>query len=94
MWIAMFTSSSYPCVGVVADVICGVGVDMLSDIEIIVMATPAITLEVVVGGACADVLTVAIVDVVSAIDVDMLANENANGLAAVTTPLEFILPSP
>ena len=80
------------------------GVDMLPGMEIIVMATPAITLAVVVGvvyaedvlvDLLADVLTVVMSDVVSVIDaVDMLANENVNRLAAVMTPLEFTLPAP
>ena len=77
------------------DGMLGVGVDMLPGVDIIVMAPPAINLEFVVGGACADVLAVVIFDVVSAIDVvDVLADENVNGLAAVMTPLEFTLPSP
>ena len=72
----------------------GVGVDMLSDTEIIVMPTPAITLEFVVGVAYAgDVLAVIIIEVVLAIDVVMLADENVIGLAALTTPLEFTLPA-
>ena len=37
---------------------------------------------------------IVIIDVVSATDVDMLADENVNGLAAVMTPLGFALPSP
>ena len=81
-----------------ADGMFGVGVDMLSDMEIIAMATPAITLAFVVGVSRAvnmlDVLAVVIVDVTTAIDVDMLADENANRLAAVMTPLEFTLPAP
>ena len=35
-----------------------------------------------------------IIDVVSATDVDMLADGNVNGLAAVMTPLGFALPAP
>ena len=78
-------------------------VDMLSGMEIIVMATPAIALAFVVGvayaedvlvGLLTDGLTVVISDVVSAIDVDMLADKNVNRLAAVMTPLEFTLPAP
>ena len=42
----------------------------------------------------ADALAVAIIDVVSSSGVDMLAGENVNGLAAVTTPLEFTLSAP
>ena len=47
MWRAVFRSFSPPCVvtDVLADLMIGAGVDMLSDIEIIVMATPAINLE-------------------------------------------------
>ena len=80
------------------------GVDMLPGMGIIVMATPAIILAFVMGVAyaedvlvdlLADALAVKISDVVSAIDaVDMLADENANDLTAVVTPLEFTLSSP
>ena len=61
------------------------------------MATPAITLEFVVetlyaGDALADVLAIVITGAVPATAVDVLADENANRLAAVTTPLEFTLP--
>ena len=97
IWSAMFISFSHPCAvaDVPADGMLGVGVDMLPGVEIIVMATPAINLEFVVGGAYADVLAVAIFDVVSAIDVvDVLTDENVNGLAAVMTPLEFTLSAP
>ena len=45
-------------------------------------------------GVLADLLAVLVIDVVTAIDVDMLADENVNGLAAVMTPLEFTLPAP
>ena len=38
--------------------------------------------------------TVLIIDFVSATDVEMLADENGNDLAAVMAPLEFPLPSP
>ena len=71
------------------------GVDMLPGMEIIVMATPAITLAVVVGvvyaedvlvDLLADALTVVISDVMCVIDaVDMLADESVNGLV-VTLP--------
>ena len=66
------------------------GVDMSIDIGIIVMATPAITLAFVVGVSRA----VNMLDVTTVIDVGMLADENANRLAAVMTPLEFTLPAP
>ena len=42
-------------------------------------------------GVLADLLAVLVIDVVTAIDVDMLADENENGLTAVMTPLEFTL---
>ena len=85
-------------VGILSDIIFEVVFDMLLDIEIIVMTTPVITFEFVLGAAyavdvLADVLIVSIFDSVSATDVDMLVNENANGLAAVM-PLEFTLPAP
>ena len=60
----------------------GIGEDMLSDIDIIVADTAAIDLEFVV---LTDVLTVLLIDHVTAIDVNMLADENANRLAAVMT---------
>ena len=77
-----------------ADVMFEVGVDMLYVMEIIVTDTPNITLGFVVGVAYSvDVLDVAITDVVTAIEVDMLGDANANGLAVVMTPLEFTLPA-
>ena len=76
-----------------SDVMIVVGVTVLCAIEIIVMDTPAITLEFVVGiVSSVELLTVVITGVVSGIDV--LADEGANGLAAVMTPLEFPLPEP
>ena len=97
MWRAIFIRFSHPCEvnDVMTNVILGVCVDMLPGVDIIVMATPAINLEFVVGGAYANVPAVVIFDVVSAIDVvDVLADENVNGLAAVMTPLEFTLSAP
>ena len=41
-----------------------------------------------------DMLAVPIIDFVSATDVNMLADENVNGLAAVITPLELTLSAP
>ena len=82
------------------EVVIGGAVDTLPEIENIVIPTPAITLEFVVaiayaGDVLAGMLSVIITDVVAAIDVvDMLTDENANGLAAVMTPLEFNLPLP
>ena len=82
-----------------ADPMIGVGVDMSSGMEIIVMATPAIILEFMGSLSCVidvvtGVLTVLIIDVVPAIDVDILADGSVNGLAAMMTPLEFTLPAP
>ena len=76
-------------VEMLCDVMFGVGVEMSSDTEIIMLATPAITLKFVVGVAYAvDVLAVTIPGVATAIDVDMLTE---NGLAATVTALEFAL---
>ena len=79
-------------------VLIDVAIDMLPDIGIIAMDTPAITLEFVVKLSCAgDVLTdvsaVPTTDVAPGTDVDILNNENVNGLAAVMTPLELTLSS-
>ena len=92
MWRAIFIRFSNPCVvpDALADAMLGVGMSI--DIGIIVTATPAIALEFIVGVARAvnmlGILDVVIVEVVSVIDVDMLANVNANDLAVVMTPLE------
>ena len=78
-----------------AAVMFEVGFGMLSVMEIIVMDTPKITLGFVVRVTYSvDVLDVVITGVVTAIDVDILADENVNGLAAVMTPLELTLPAP
>ena len=59
------------------------------------MAPPATTFEFVVGTAdTANVLSAGIISVVSDTGAEKLADENVNGLAAVTTPLEFTLSSP
>ena len=78
------------------DVMVDFGVDMFSDdIEIIVMATPAITLGFVEVVPCAvDVLTDLITDFVLAINVVMLADENLIGLAVTMTPLDLTLSAP
>ena len=77
---------------VLADVMLGVGVDMLSDMENTVMNTSEINSEFVVRASyTVDVLAVVMTDVVTVIDVDMLADENENGLVAVPTPSEFTL---
>ena len=67
--------------------------------RILVMATPATTLELVVGlvysvDVLLDVLSAVVIDVMPDIDVDMLTDENENGLEAVMTPFEFTLSSP
>ena len=78
-----------------SDGMIGVGVGMLTFVEIIVVVPPAISVEFVVEVAYVLAgLAVGIIDVVSDFDVDMLADENANGLAVVMTPLEFTSPSP
>ena len=97
MWSAIFISFVHLCE--VTDVMIGIGADMLPCIGIIAMATPAITWEFVVAEAYAvdvltDLLEAVTFDVVTVIDVDILADENVNGLAAVMTPLEFTLPAP
>ena len=109
MWIATFISTSSRCdvIDTLTDVMLGdsvdtmsaaiLGVIMLSDMEIVVMVTPQITLEFVVGVACAvgglaDLPDVIIIDVVSVID--MFPDENVHGLVAVMTPVEFTWPAP
>ena len=102
MWRAIFIRFSNPCVvtDALTDVMLGVsmltdvmlGLGMSIDIGIIVTATPAITLEFMVGVARAvnmlDTLDVVIVDVMSAIGVDILTG-------VIMTPLlEFTLSSP
>ena len=101
MWSAIFGSFSHPCVmfGVLADVMLDIGVDMFPDMAIIVLNTPVITLEFVVrvayaGDVLADLPVAAIIDVVSATDVVMLADEGVHGLVAVMTAFEFTLPAP
>ena len=81
------------------DVMFDVAVDMLPDTDIVAMDTPAITLDFVVeiasaAGVLTDVSAVPITDVVPGTDVDILNDENVNGLAAVMTPLELTLSSP
>ena len=89
MWSTIFSSFSHLCemTDVLAGLMLVVGVDM--------MAATVITLGSMVGVAyIVGVLAVLISDSVTAIDVDILADENVNGLAAVMTPLEFNLSSP
>ena len=86
------------------EVLIGVDVDMLSgfdtlsEMEIIAMATLAITLEFVVeiactGDALTDVSAAPITDIVPGTDVDILNDENINGLAAVMTRVGLTLSS-
>ena len=62
----------------------GVGTDTLDDIILGVVGVDLLT----------DELAVPIIEFVSVTDVDMLADENVNGLAAAMNPLEFPLSSP
>ena len=80
-----------------SEVILGVSVDVLPDIVIAVMVSPAVTLTGVMVYAVdvmTDVPSFVTFDVVPAIDVDMFADENVRGLAAVMTPSEFTSPAP
>ena len=86
-------------VGMLKDVMLDVAADVLPDTDIVAMDTPAITLDFVVeiasaAGVLTDVSAVPITDVVPGTDVDILNDENVNGLAAVVTPLELTLSSP
>ena len=111
MWIAIFSIIPHPLE--VSDVLTGIilsggvdmmiavilDVDMLSDMEVVVMATPAITLEFVVGLTYAedlptDLLAVIIIDIIPAIDTDIFFDGDMEGLAAAMTPVEFTLPVP
>ena len=85
MWSATLNSFSRPCAVIDAldDLTLGVGADLLTDIML------GVGVDVLT-----DLLTVPIIDVVSDIDVDMLADENVNGLAAVMPPLDFTLSAP
>ena len=81
------------------DVMLDVAVDILPDTDIVAMDAPAITLAFVVeiayaAGVLTDVSAVPITDVVPGTDVDILNDENVNGLAAVMAPLELTLSSP
>ena len=81
------------------DVITDVLTEVMFGVGVIMVATPTITVEFVVGetyaaDALTDVLTVLIISAVSDIDVDTLADENANDLAAVMSPPEFAMPTP
>ena len=73
------------------EVMLGVSIDLLPDIAVIVMATLAINLAFMVEEAYE---TGIVTGVVSVIDVDVLADENVNGLIAVMTPSEVTLPAP
>ena len=91
MWRATFRSFSNPCavIDMLTDLMFNVGVCMLTDME-----TPEITLELMRVSYIGDVLDVLIIDSLTVLDVDMLADENANGLGTVMIPLEFTLPAP
>ena len=98
----MFNRFLHPCgvTDVLVDVMIGVGVEIFSNMEMFLMG---ITLQLMMGvtqvgdvriDVLTDLLAVLVIDVVTTIDVDMLADENENGLAAVMTPLEFTLSAP
>lgn len=80
------------------DVMTGVGVDLVNEVEImVVVATAVIGLEYTMGVACDDdvvVWDVTTIGVATDIGVDVLADVNVKGLTAVTTALEFALSSP
>ena len=81
MWISTSNIFSCPCavVDVVIDVGSGTSNDIILDVSV---------------GMLTDELAVPITEFVSVTDIDMLADENGNALAAVTTPFEFTLSSP
>ena len=93
MWNAILNRFSHPCeeTDLMDDIMFDVGVDILSDMWIIVMDTLKFFGKVADD---VDVLTAVIVDVVSVSDVDMLTDENIHGLATATSALEFTLPAP
>ena len=75
------------------------GVGMLSNMGIVLMATPAGTIEFVERvvyalDVFACLLDVMIIDAVSAIDIGILADENIDDLVAVMTPVELTWPAP
>ena len=72
---------------VLAGLMLVVGVDMMAATVIILGSMLSVAYVV-------DVLAVLIIDSVTAIDVDILTDENVSGLAAVMAPLEFNLSSP
>ena len=101
MWRPIFISFSHPgeVTDGLTDVIIDVGVDMLTDMGIIVMGSPTISLKFLVRVSYAldmladllmNLLSMLIIDVVTVIDVDMLADETFNPLM---TPSEFTLSS-
>ena len=107
MWSAIFSSLSHcnTVTDVIDDGMIVVKVDVLSElildvvVDILPVTAPAITLEFVVeiaytGDVSAGMFVVLIIDVVTGIDVDMLADENVNGLVAVMTPLDPTLLAP
>ena len=114
MWITIFRRFSHPRVvtDILADGTFGVGVELLTgvlsgvgiDVLSVVTATPVITEEFVGGvtdavDVMADVLAVAIINVVFTIDavftIDVnMTDENANCLAAVMTLVEFSSSAP
>ena len=68
-----------------------VGVDILSDMWIVVMDTLKFFGKV---ADAVDVLAAIIVDVVSTSGVDTLTDDNENGLATATSAFESTMPAP
>ena len=99
MCIKTFSIFLHPC-DVVTDALIDIGVGMLSNIDdAVLFKTPTITAGFMVGEPCAvgaltDVLIALIIGAVAATNVDTLDGKNANGLAAVMSPSEFVVPSP
>ena len=90
MWNVILITLSYT----LSDVTLVVGINMFPDIFGPPEATPAISLRSVMETSYAGVPAALVFVMVSAINVDVLAAANADGLAVGTTPLEFTFPSP
>ena len=78
--------------GVIVDMLSEAMVENLSDKDMLVLSTP-VTLEFVVTVSYTADVMAGVLDIII-IDVDMLADENVNGLSAVMTSLENALSAP
>ena len=78
--------------GVIVDMLSEAMVENLSDKDMLVLSTP-VTLEFVVTVSYTADVMAGVLDIII-IDVDMLADENVNGLSAVMTSLENTLTAP